>query len=387
MADQPFVEVTRGGIVESIHSGAMAVADAGGNLRAWAGDPERVTFLRSTAKPFQALPLVERGGVEKFGLSSRELAILCASHSGTDEHVAVLRQMQARLKLSEADLQCGAHPPVDRETARRMAQAGEAPTPNRHNCSGKHTGMLALALDLGRETGTSPAAYLDRDGDVQRAILRAFAEMCELDPATIVVGTDGCSAPNFAVPLRSAARALAHLAGAGYRIQDAGDVYGSTGHQVNAQHYSGSTRYEPPVSGYTLPSARAAACRQIVQAMQSHPEMVAGPGLFDTRLMQAARGKLVAKGGAEGYQGVALLPGALGPGSPALGIALKISDGDPVDRARPLVTLEVLRQLGALSEAALAELKAYGTPQPVTNWRGLVVGERRVCFRLEREHA
>lgn len=343
--------------MESIHSGALAVADAGGNLRAWAGDPERVTFLRSTAKPFQALPLVERGGVEKFGLSSRELAIVCASHSGTDEHVAVLRQMQARLNLSEADLQCGVHPPVDRETAGRMAQAGEAPTPNRHNCSGKHTGMLALALDLGRETGTRPAGYLDRDGDVQRAILRAFAEMCELDPATIVVGTDGCSAPNFAVPLRSAAGALARLAG-------------PSGGQAQG-----------------LPLRRADACRQIVQAMQSHPEMVAGPGLFDTRLMQTARGKLVAKGGAEGYQGVALLPGALRPGSPALGIALKISDGDPVDRARPLVTVEVLRQLGALSEAELAELKAYGAPQPVTNWRGLVVGERRVCFRLEREPA
>ncbi|MBI4770312.1 MAG: asparaginase, partial [Chloroflexi bacterium] len=334
---QLLIELTRGEIVESVHSGALAVVDAAGKLHAAIGDPEHVTFLRSTAKPFQALPLIERGGAETYGLSAREIAILCGSHSGTDEHAALLHGLQARLGLSETDLQCGVHPPMDRSTAARLAQKGEAPTPNRHNCSGKHTGMLALALALGQNRAT----YLDRESEAQRLILHTFAEMCDLEPAAVVVGTDGCSAPNFAVPLRSAALALARLADPG-----------------------------------GLPAPRARACRQILAAMLSYPEMVAGPGRFDTRLMQVGRGRWACKGGAEGYQGLALLPGALGADSPALGIALKIGDGDADGRARSLATLEVLRQLGALGAPELAQLAEFG-PGPVANWRGLVVGEKR----------
>jgi L-asparaginase II len=354
----PLVELTRGGIVESVHAGAFAVADASGHLHASAGDPDLVAFLRSTAKPFQALPLVERGGAEKFGLSPKELAVICASHSGTDEQVEVIRGIQARLGLSEADLQCGVHPPSDKATAERMLKEGEAPTALRHNCSGKHTGMLALAQLLGADK----ARYLEPDSPVQQMILGAFAEMCGLDTGEVVVGTDGCSAPNFAVPLQNAALGLARLAE-------------SAGEQGRAG--AGESVERRPSPRLII------ACGQIVAAMTAHPDMVGGPGRFDTRLMQAARGKLVAKGGAEGYQGAAILPGALGSGSPALGLAIKIADGDQGNRARALVTVEVLRQLGALDESQLAALEASG-PGPLKNWRGLEVGEIRPCFAFNR---
>ncbi|MEJ2348590.1 MAG: asparaginase [Anaerolineales bacterium] len=340
----PVFELTRGETIESIHFGAIAIVDVEGRLVAKHGDPSAVTFLRSSAKPFQALPFIEKGGAAAFELSAAEIALICASHSGTDEHVATVRSIQEKSGVREADLMCGVHPPLDEATAEALRQRGEEPTPNRHNCSGKHTGMLAYA----RMEGWSTADYIDPDHPVQESILQTFAEMCatyasvRLSPEQVALGVDGCSAPNFAVPLRNAALAYARLC----------DPRG-------------------------LSRARAAACRTITNAMSSHPEMVAGPGRFDTRLMEVGAGRIVAKGGAEGYQALGLLPGALGPGSPGVGIAMKISDGDLKGRVRPGVSLEVLRQLGALSPAQVQALADFGPVSPVRNWRGLVVGQAR----------
>ncbi|MBL8057599.1 MAG: asparaginase [Anaerolineales bacterium] len=341
----PLIEYTRGGLVESVHAGALAVADAAGRLVAAWGDPQAVVFLRSSAKPFQAVPLVESGAADAAGLTPRELALTCASHRGLDMHVAVVSAMQAKIGAGEADLQCGTHPLDDPDTVRQLILAGQAPTPNRHNCSGKHTGMLALARHLGQPLDD----YLNPHGPVQRAILEAFAALCGVAPAEVVVGIDGCSAPNFAVPLAAAARAFARLA----------DPAG-------------------------LPPARAAALRRLYAAMTAHPEMVRAPGGFDTELMRRLGGRLVAKGGAEGYQAIGLAPGALGPGSPALGLTLKVADGG--SRAVGLAAAEALRQLGALTPAEWAGLEPHGftLPQPVTNWRGLVVGEARAAFHLPR---
>lgn len=344
MAFLPLIQYTRGGLVESAHAGAVAVAEAGGRLIASVGDPRAVVFMRSAAKPFQTLPLLESGAADAFGVTPRELALTCASHRGLDLHVDVLRGLQAKTGVGESDLRCGAHPLDDPETVRRLILAGETPTPNRHNCSGKHTGMLAQA----RHRGLPLAGYLDPDGPVQQAILLAVAEMCGLEPAEVVVGIDGCSAPNFAVPLVNVAAAFARLA----------DPAGQ-------------------------PAARAAALRRVFAAMTAHPEMVRGPGGYDTELMRAGGGRIASKGGAEGYQAIALAPGALGPGSPALGIALKIADG--AGRAVALAATETLRQLGALSPAALEALAAQGlaAPYPLRNWRGLAVGEAQAGFRLE----
>ena len=343
---QPLVELTRGPLVESIHFGAVTVADGQGRLVAHYGDPQAWANLRSSAKPFQALSMVEDGAADVFGLSEREIAIACASHSGTEDHVAVLTGMQAKIGVSEADLLCGVHNPMDKPTAIAMSKRGEAPTPNRHNCSGKHTGMLAQAA----LRGLSKEEYIDPQHPVQQLILQTFAEMTDMPVGQIGIGIDGCSAPVFALPLRNMALAFARLA----------DPAG-------------------------LAPSRADACRQITRAMMAHPDMVAGPGRFDTLVMGLLSGRAFAKGGAEGYQGMGLMPGALGPGSPALGIAFKIADGDPSDRARNVVSIEILRQLGLLSPEQIADGLADLAARPNTNWRKIVVGEIRPCFDLHLE--
>ncbi len=349
---RPVFAMKRGEVLESLHFGAVAVVDASGTLLASLGDPQIVTFLRSSAKPFQALPFIERGGHRAFNLTAEEIALICASHSGTDRHVDVVTRIQRKVGLREENLQCGTHPPYDDATRQRLFLAGESPTPNRHNCSGKHTGMLAHARlrDLPLET------YLDVAHPVQRDILQTFAGMCDLPPEDIAIGVDGCSAPNFAVPLYHAALAYARLC-------------------------------DPR----RLPAARAEACRTIIASMTSHPEMVAGPGRFDTRLMEVGGGRVVAKSGAEGYLAMGLMPGTLNEDSPGVGIAIKISDGDHAvsepggrrrGRVRPAVALEVLRQLGALGDDCLEQLEEFGPRLPVYNWRMLTVGESYPLFHL-----
>jgi L-asparaginase II len=349
----PVLEITRGvsltdeQTLESIHFGAITAVDVKGQLFAWYGDPNAVTFLRSSAKPFQALPFLERGGHTAFNLSLREIALICASHSGTDEHARVARSIQEKAHVKETDLLCGVHSPMHEPTAESLRQRGEQPSPNRHNCSGKHSGMLAFA----RLENLPIENYIDPEHPIQKIILQTFAEMCGLPVEDVKIGTDGCSAPNFAVPLYNAALGFAHLC--------------------------------DPESGNILPKARADACRVITKAMTTNPDMVGGSGRFDTQLMEIAGGRILSKGGAEGFQGMGLLPGALGPGSPAIGIAIKVADGDLKGRAVPAVSLEVLRQLGVLSPEELAALANYGPVTQITNWRKLVVGESMPCFKLQ----
>lgn len=344
----PLLNLKRGEVVESVHFGAVAVVAPDGTVFAGYGNPDVVTYTRSSAKPFQVLPFLEAGGQAVFGLTMREVALICASHSGTDEHVAVVRSIQAKTGVAESELLCGVHLPYHKPTAEAMRERGEEPTPNRNNCSGKHSGMLAYARLLGFEAGAEGPTYIDLAHPVQRNILRAVAEMAGLAPEQISLGIDGCSAPNFAMPLRNAALAYARLC-------------------------------DP--SG--LPAGRAEACRTVVQAMTSFPDMVGGPDSFDTHLMQATGGRILCKGGAEGFLGIGLPLGAIRPGSTALGIVIKVSDGDLSGRARPAVALEVLRQLGALRPEELEKLADFGPAFPVYNRRNLYVGQAQPCFTLE----
>lgn len=350
----PLFELTRGQIVESVHFGAIAVVDSHGKLLRSYGDPHTVTFLRSSAKPFQALPFFERGGPDHFGLTQKEQALICASHEGSDEHVRTAESIQAKAGIRESDLQCGVHMPGDTETYKSMIARGEVPTPNRNNCSGKHSGMLAHA----KMRGLPLENYLDVNHPIQKDILSAFAEMSEYPREKVEIGIDGCSAPNFAEPLYNAALAFA-------RLCDPRD----------------------------LGEQRAGACRAITSAMTAYPEMVSGHKEFDCRLIEVGKGQIVCKRGAEGFQALGLMPGVLGAGSPGVGIAFKVSDGDltfrniriePVNRVRPAVTLEILRQLGALSEAQLKELSSFGPVLPVKNHRGIIAGESRPVFALQK---
>jgi len=349
---QPIFEFTRGEAVESIHCGAAAVVDTRGKLVAWYGNPDAITFLRSTAKPFQALPFITHGGQDNYHLSPREIALMCASHSGTDEHVAVAKSIQDKTGVMEADLMCGTHYPLHEPTATALRKRDEKPTSNRHNCSGKHTGMLAFARMVYPDEPQVSLPYIDFSHPIQQEILLAFAEMCALQPAQVILGVDGCSAPNFAVPLRNAALAYARLC--------------------------------DPEMGGVFPRERANACRIIAQAMMASPDMVGGPGRFDTLLMETGQGRILAKGGAEGYQGIGLMPGALGEGSPALGITIKIGDGDARDKVASAVTLEILRQLNALSPEELESLSEFGPTMPVYNWRKVQTGLGYPSFTLQR---
>jgi len=294
-------------------------------------------------KPLQALPFVEDGGPEHFGLTEEELSILCASHRGTDEHVRVLRSIHAKVGLQESDLQCGVHWPSDKATAFAMRERGEEPTPYRHNCSGKHSGMLAQALlhDYPKET------YLSMDNPVQQRILKTVAEMCGMEQEDMPVGIDGCSAPVFAMPLYNFALAMARLA----------DPNG-------------------------LGDVRAAACKKITHAMMAYPEMVAGPGAFDSVLMTVMQGKAVVKGGAEGYQMISLMPEACGKGSPGIGVAIKISDGDPNRRATYTLSVALLKALGFVAEMASDSFRNFNT-SVLRNWRGLEIGEIRIARPIE----
>ena len=352
MTGTPLLAVTRGRIVESVHLGSIAVVDSTGTLIASYGDPQGVAFLRSSAKPFQVLPFVERGGVEHFGFTPRELALACASHEGSDMHVQAVLQLQRKVGIEECDLQCGIHMPGDVDEFKSLIVHDRKPTTNHNNCSGKHTAMLAHA----KMRGLPLEGYLDIGHPVQQDILATFAEMCKVPAGQVELGTDGCSAPNFAVPLYNAALAMARM--------------------CDPRHLS---------------ERRASACHAITSAMTAHPEMVSGYGEFDEQLMRVGNGKFVCKRGAEGYQIIGLAGGVLGADSPGVGIAIKVLDGDAsrlgsglesTNRVRPAVTVEILRQLGVLSPEQEQALAGFGPEKQIRNHRGIITGESHPVFRL-----
>ena len=302
----PLFQILRGDIVESIYYGSAAVVTAEGDLFAYAGDPNSVTFMRSSAKPFQTVPLVEMGGLEKYEMTGEELAITCASHSSTDTHLRTVYGLQSKIGITEKDLLCCTHQPFDKASREKLKDQGKSPTQNHHNCSGKHTGMLGQAALM----GVPKERYTEVDHPVQKRILDTFSDFCGLDPNQVQIGRDGCSVPTFAVPLYNAALGWARL-----------------------------------IKPDNFPEKRSQACRTITSAMGNHPFFVAGPGRLDTRLMELQNGKIISKAGAEAYQAAGLFENSIAPGSPALGITLKIASGDPGKRALDAVMIEILRQL------------------------------------------
>lgn len=307
----------RGEEVENRHRISLALWGQGG-LYGYAGDPGLWTYMRSSAKPFQALALFLTGAVERFGLQEEEVALATASHDGTPAHVEVAAGFLAKLGLGPEHLVCGVHPPFSKEARRALEERGLSPTPLHHNCSGKHAGMLAAAMAL----GASPEGYERPEHPVQRLNQKTLKALSGVEPK---IATDGCSVPTFALPLARAARAFYLLA-----------------------------RPEEAPEGYQEP------LRRVGEAMRKHPGLVAGPGSIDTLLME--RLPLIAKRGADGYYGMALLEGPRGP----LGAALKVEDGSA--QAREVAVVALLRLLG---------LDPGPTPwdRPVLqNHRGLEVG-------------
>ena len=313
-------DVLRGDLVESRHLGHGVAVDRHGAVVAWFGDPQRVTFLRSSGKLVQALPTVESGAPEAFGITAAELAVICGSHRGEPMHVDAVGSILIKIGLGESDLQCGVHPPAEPRAAERLVASAEEPRPIHNNCSGKHAGMLALS----RKIGAGTAGYSDPGHPVQRKIADAMSAMLGIDAARGPRAIDGCGVPVWAAPLANIAAFYARLA----------------------------------------TSEDGTALARIRSAMTAHPEMVSGSAGVDTLLMQAGAGDLVTKGGAEGLR-------CVGVRSRGLGIAIRCEDGGTRGLDPVLPTL--LHDLDAIDEKTAAEL-GRRLPRVVHNWAGRDVG-------------
>lgn len=307
MPHEILVTLTRSGLDESHHHGSYCVFKDGRVVRS-RGDLQVPVYLRSAAKPFQAVAVVESGALERYGITEEELALVAASHSSTPKHAQTAASILAKAGEKPELLRCGGHRPIDGKVAEDYIRRGVKPGRLEDNCSGKHAGMIAAAKALGED----PATYADPTHLVQRKNLENLALFAE---AEIRVGTDGCAVPSFALGLEAAARAIAR---------------------------------------FTTPGPKADTARRIAKAMLAYPEMVAGEGRFDTELMRAAKGRLLSKSGAEGV----ILVGVVGERT---GIAIKIDDG--ADRALHALAAALLDSLGLPSVPQAPQIRTReGTP-------------------------
>ncbi len=329
MPAQVLAQVIRGNTVESVHAGHIYIVDGEGNEIASIGEPSTVTYFRSAAKPFQALPFITSGAADVFGFSEEEIALAVASHSGEKMHVELAGKMLARVGLAESDLRCGSHQPFYSKESERMIREGETPTQLHNNCSGKHAAMLAFAkhIDAGITT------YDLSENRIQKRILRCISDFTGVPESDIALGIDGCAAPNFAVSVKAMATSFANL------------VFPLNFHQTVQN-----------------------AAERITLAMMRHPELIGGSERLDTMLMKAAPGKIISKVGADGVWLCGVLPSDKYPSG--LGIALKVADGDD-HRGRPVIAVEILKQLDIIVETALPDL----SPMPIKNRRGDIVGK------------
>ncbi len=327
-------KVYRGDGIEAMHYASIAVVNQGGELTHYLGNPELVTMARSSIKPFQLLPLITTGAADKFAFQPKQLAIMCGSHNGTNDHKALVKFNLEAIRCSASDLKCGAHRPIYMEDAGRYPTDGEDKDPLRHNCSGKHAGFLALAKHLDVDV----ADYLKPESKGQQLVKQAVADYCEYPSEKMQLGTDGCSAPNFSLPICKLANAFRKLA--------SGD--GATD----------STR---------------AAIGRIKGAICAFPEMVSGEGRFDLDLMRSFPDNIVCKVGGEAIQ-------AMGLTDPQIGIAIKVHDGS--FRALGAICVEVLKQLGIVNYLSyFPHLERHAEPE-VKNSAGLITGTIKAEFEL-----
>ena len=329
----PITVVHRGGHPELVHYGSVAVCDAHGDLLASAGDTTSAMFTRSALKPFQAMPLIARFA-ERYQLADADVALLCASHNGEPAHTQRVASLLAKAGADDSALACGSHLPYFYSTNNLMPEAGAVFGRLHHNCSGKHTGMLLLAAALGEPM----SGYLAVDHPVQQAIADSVSHFTGVSPVQLVRGTDGCSAPNYAVPLPALATAFARL----------------TLTEPNALYGQGPQR--------------------VAQAMCAHPDMVSGLGRNDLALSRAGRGDWVCKVGADGVQAIASR-------SRGVALAAKVSDGNL--KALMAAVVSVLDQLGWLDDEARNALAEFNPP-PMKNAAGLEVGQMVPVVRLVR---
>ncbi len=320
--------VYRGTTVESVHCGSVVIVDSKGKILYRIGNPNFFTFLRSSAKPFQVLPHIELGTVKEFGFTARELAIMAGSHNGEPQHVKVVQGILKKIGLSGKYLKCGTQPPLNYTVRGILPRQGEQFSVLQHNCSGKHSGFLASCVFQDWDIRD----YLNPRHPLHRRILQYVSDLCEYPFKKIRIGIDGCSAPNFALPLKNMALGFAKLTSA------------KTDSSLGV----------------------------VLKSMRQYPEMVSGQGRLDYALSRINSGKIVAKAGAEALE-------CLGVVEENLGVAVRIYDGN--NRATGPVVIEALRQLGFVRKEEVEKLEKFARPQ-IKNFAGKIVGHIQPAFSL-----
>lgn len=329
------INIIRGQLVESRHTAHLAIVNEAGQLLFASGDPHLLTYIRSSAKPLQALPIVESGAARHYSFSRSELALICSSHNGEPAQVRLVEDILARIGLPDSALQCGVQKPAYKPAAEELYRNSQKPGSLHNTCSGKHAGMLALNQWLNADS----KHYMSIEHPVQQNMLKTVAEMSGTDPGSIPLGIDGCGVPVFGLPLTHLAYAYA--------------------------------RWGNPVS---LSSARAEACRTLREAIAAEPYYLAGSDRYDTRLIEVTQGKIIGKMGAEGVFALTLP-------EKGWGLALKIADGH--ERALYPAVTEVLRQLGELSEDQCQALSSFYQPA-IKNKAGTTVGRIEAQAPIEK---
>ncbi|MFC7681074.1 asparaginase [Paenibacillus sp. GCM10028914] len=329
----PLVEEYRGGILENVHYGAISVVDESGKLLYSAGDPEHMTFLRSAAKPFQAIPVMKRSIDEKFGLTGEEAALFAASHRGEKFHIDALESLLNKTGIGEEELHCCPNYPLNEEAKAERLRKNEAKRRIFHNCSGKHAGLIALCKYQGWDTKT----YYQLDHPVQQEIIETVALFADVPKERIGIGIDGCGLPIFAMPLSSIALSYLKLA-CPELIQNE------------------ETRL---------------AAKRISKLMNDHPNMIADTRFVCSTLLKDPN--LTAKGGAKGVYGIGLR-------KERIGISLKVSDGS--EQVWPSIIASILELIDYRNERTIDSLYEL-VPNQITNDNGLIVGERKAVFSLK----
>lgn len=335
MSADRLVVAERGGYAESAHTGHIAVVDPAGNLLYSCGDPQRPTFARSSMKPLQTVPLIETGAAAHYQLSPADISLACASHNGEEQHTARVLDLLKRLELEVEDLKCGLHPPRWKDTYEQIIKSDTPITPVFNNCSGKHSGMLTTA----RYMGESTEDYYVLEHPVQQRILEVISDFSEVPVRDIEIGIDGCGVPVHGIPLDRLALCFAKMA--------------------------------KPES---FPEKRREAIETVTASMMTAPEMVGGTDRFCTDFMKVMGGRMFGKAGAEGVY-------CIGDLQSGLGIALKIEDGN--GRAAYPAAVEVLKQLGLLTEQQEEKLSSYHHPE-LKNAREEVIGHLEPVFKLKK---
>lgn len=324
-SENPIIaEATRGSLTESLHRGSFVVCDQHGKVVTSAGQFDVPVFPRSAIKAFQCLPVIESGAADRFGFTDEEIALCCSSHNGEPKHIRAAASMLKKCGVPEDAYECGPHWPGTEDALHAMVRNGEKPRRIHNNCSGKHAGMIALAVHL----GVLPTGYSNIDHPVQKAVAKAMGSICDVDLAKCEYGIDGCSLPTWAFPLRNMALGFARL--------------GAEGHGAG---------------------------RRIIAAVRKYPFMVAGTGRFDTKVMQAVP-RLFIKVGAEGVF-CGSIPHA------GLGFALKCDDGGI--RGAEVAVAAVLAKLDVWTDEERKVIATFAH-SPLRNWMKTEVGEVRAAF-------